>query len=126
MTVVIACALWSAAAAASTCGGADTDALGARNELVGWALAGVTGIGVFVATLLCRRRGLGLGPVSAGWVMLGVHPAFWLGVDGGDCGRTRLEGSVLFACMAIALVMWAAWRPVDATTGISDTESAGS
>jgi hypothetical protein len=82
-----------------------------RARYGGWGLALLTGIAVLGATVLVRRRGLGLGSVAAGWVLVAVHPGLWLGVDGGDCGQSRLEGSVLFACMGVALAMWSFWRP---------------
>lgn len=89
----------------------------ARARYGGWGLAAVTALGVAGATLLTRRRALGRGPVAAGWVLLAVHPGLWLGVQGGDCGRARLEGSVLFACMGVALAMWSFWRPSPADPG---------
>lgn len=84
----------------------------ARAEMGGYALAAFTLLSVLGATLLGRRRGLGRGPVAAGWVLVAVHPGLWLGARSGDCGQTRLEGSVLFACMGVALVLWSIWRPV--------------
>lgn len=94
-----------------SCSGAGAADAMARARLGGWGLALVTVVGVLAATLLTRRRRLGRGPVAAGWVLVAVHPGLWLGVDGGDCGQARLEGSVLFACMGIALAMWSVWRP---------------
>jgi hypothetical protein len=100
--------------AALACSGPGAAAAIERAELGGWRLAAGTLSLVGVATLLARRRGLGRGPVAAGWVLVVVHPGLWLGARGGDCGQTRLEGSVLFACMGAALLLWSLWRPPEA------------
>ena len=82
-----------------------------RAQYGGWGSAALTLLAVLAATLFVWSRGLGRGPVAAGWVLVAVHPGLWLGVGDGDCGQARLEGSVLFACMGVALAMWSFWRP---------------
>lgn len=101
-------------AGAWACSGPGAAAAVRRAELGGWGLAALTALLVFAATGFARGRGVGRGPVAAGWVLVGVHPGLWLDAAGGDCGAARLEGSMLFTAVACAIVLWSAWRPPDA------------
>jgi hypothetical protein len=42
------------------------------------------------------------------------HPAWWISARSGDCGRARLEGSVLFLAAAAGVLIWSLLRPAPA------------
>jgi hypothetical protein len=110
-----ATALAVAPGAAWACsGGAAAAAAIAQAELIGWVGAGMAAVLLSVATVVAKRRGLGRGPLAAGWVLVAVHPGFWVSARSGDCGSVRATGTFLFTALAVAVLIWAFWRPVDA------------
>lgn len=111
-SLVVAVAAEPAVAWACSGGAAAAEAI-ARAQLIGWVGAGLAAMLLLVATVVAKRRGLGRGPLAAGWVLVFVHPGFWVSSRGGDCGSVRATGTLLFTALAVAVVMWALWRPVD-------------
>ena len=87
---------------------------------VGWVMFGITLLLVVVATLVAVQRGIGRGPIAAGWVMLLVHPGLWVSVDAADGPQTRWQGGLLFSLMGVALVLWSFWRPAEARVNEED------
>ena len=90
------------------------------SPVVGWAWVGITLVLVAVATVVAVRRGIGKGPIAAGWVMLMVHPGVWVSFDAADGPQTRWQGGLLFSLMGVALVLWSFWRPSEARVNEED------
>ena len=110
---VLCLAAFLPCAPAWACVGPRAEAMIQRARWGGWGLALATWVLVVVATWNGRRRGIGRGPLAAGWVLALVHPGFWLDPGGPDCGASRLEGGLLCAAMGVALLLWSAWRPAE-------------
>ncbi len=102
-------AAWPAAALA--CSGPGAPAAIARADRIGWALLAGTAL-LVAATHFAARR-----PPSTRRLIVAllVHPGWWLGARGGDCGRMRVAASiaatVLFV-LAAAFLLWRARRSV--------------
>lgn len=102
--------LWVGLALACS-GGPEVVELIARAERWG-LLLGVATVGLAAwTTLRARRKGLSLRPVFGLWALAIGHPAWWISAASGDCGRSRLEGSVLFLAAAAGVLIWSLLRP---------------
>ena len=102
--------LWVGLAAACEGGPAVTAAMD-RAQWLGWAGAALNLLIAGGATAWVRRRGLGLRPVVGLWALALGHPGIWQSAYAGDCGRTRLEGSLLFGASALFVLAWTLLRP---------------
>jgi hypothetical protein len=105
--------LWVGLALACS-GGPEVVEIIERSERWGLLLGAATvGLAAWT-TLRARRRGLSLRPVFGLWAMALGHPAWWISARSGDCGRARLEGSVLFLAAAAGVLIWSLLRPAPA------------
>lgn len=79
--------------------------------LLGVALAAASAAAMGGATVLAKRRGLGRGPLAAGWVLAAVHPGLWQSPESADGEHTWFIASVLFTLTAAGVLAWSWWRP---------------
>jgi hypothetical protein len=81
-----------------------------RAERLGWALLLLTVAIALIPLLLVQVR-QALGRVARwGLVFPLVHPGWWLGARGGDCGYTRLLASLAVTLLATVVVIGLTWR----------------
>ncbi len=84
-----------------------------RAERVGWALL-VLSILLTAAPLVRRlMRCQQVGRSTWALLVVLVHPGWWLSARGGDCGATRMLGSIgmtVVAAVVCSALLWSAAR----------------
>ena len=84
-----------------------------RAERVGWALLVLSTL--LVAAPLVRRlmRSQQVGRSTWALLVVLVHPGWWLSARGGDCGASRMLGSLgmtVVAALVWSALLWSAAR----------------
>ncbi len=105
------------------CSGPGAMAAILRAERLGWMLWGVNLLLVGAAALIPRVRAGGWRKLRPLLLLVVLHPGCWLSARMGDCGMTRLEGSVVFLALTPLVVGFLFWRTSATSDGMNRSNS---
>ena len=81
-----------------------------RAERVGWILWVVTLLVAGGAAFAPRLRSAGWRTQGPLFLVVALHPGWWMSARSGDCGRTLMAGSILVAALAPLVAGFLFWR----------------
>lgn len=72
-------------------------------EKLGWLLFGISAVVGLAGLGLMWKLGRGRWQICACLIPVVIHPGWWLGARGGDCGAMRIIGSWIGVGLAVAV-----------------------